>query len=173
MSLPAEKQKEYDATIDFLEKTSSIIEIFHSFLPIKDINDDRLKEIEALLGWFTDWQLESHNAPATVSERKKMMISDKTLFDLQSMVIGFQEVCRETFREHPSTSILPWRINTNLVENIFCQQRALQGQNDNPRYIQYQSGMNSVLLGSRTSSSKSNTGTVESLPFHQPQRLRH
>ena len=90
MSLPAEKQKEYDATIDFLEKTSSIIKIFHSFLPIKDINDDRLKEVEALLGWFTDWQLESHNAPATVSERKKMMISDKTLFDLQSMVIGFQ-----------------------------------------------------------------------------------
>ena len=71
MSFPAEKRKEYDAEINFLQKTSSIIEIFHSFLPIKDINDDRSKEIEAFLGWFTDWQLESHNAPATVSEKKK------------------------------------------------------------------------------------------------------
>ena len=71
MSLPGEKEKEYDATFDFLQKKgSSIIEIFHSFLLIRYINDDRLKEIEALLRWFTNWQLESHNAPATASEKK-------------------------------------------------------------------------------------------------------
>ena len=47
-------------------------------------------------------------------------------------MLGFKESCRETFREHPSTYLLPWRIKTNLVENIFCQQRGLHGQNDNP-----------------------------------------
>ena len=89
------------------------------------------------------------------------------------MVLGFRQLCKETLREHSSYFILPWRINTNLVENIFCQQRGLHGQNDNPRYIQYQHGMNSVLMGCRTSTTKSNTGEVESLPFYRPARLRN
>ena len=66
-----------------------------------------------------------------------MILSDKTLFDIKSMIIGFKQMCIETFREHPTTLIYPWRINTNLVENIFCQQRSLNGQNDNPRYLDY------------------------------------
>ena len=157
-SLPTEKQGYYDSTIQFLEQSSKLIEVFHSYIPITNLHDDRFDESESVLLWFQNWQAEVSNAPGTLSERRKMFMSEKTFFDLKSMVLGFRQLCKETFREHSSVFILPWRINTNLVENIFCQQRGLHGQNDNPRYIQYQNGINSVLMGCRTSTTKSNTG---------------
>ena len=148
-----------------------MIDIFHSWQPVDSKSDERFGHLKTILKWFEDWEAEAHAAPATPAERKKMILSDKTIFDIKSMIIGFEEICKEVFREHPETYLLPWRINTNLVENIFCQQRGLQGQNDNPRYTQYQSGMNTVLLGCRTTTNKSNTGHVESLPFYQPKKL--
>ena len=101
-----------------------------------------------------------------------MTLSDKTLFDIKCMILGFQKLCDTTFRECKTTSIYPWRINTNLVENIFCQQRSLQGQNNHPRYIDYKTGMNTVLLGCHTLTKKSNIGRIDELPFYRPAKLK-
>ena len=57
------------------------------------------------------------------------------------------------------------------MENIFCQQHSYHGQNDNPRYSQYTNGMNSILLGQTTSTNRSNTGVVESLPMYRPDKV--
>ena len=102
-----------------------------------------------------------------------MLFSVKTISDLYSMLYGFEAMCKLAFQEFKCSSyLLAWKFNTNLVENIFCQQRSYHGQNDNPRYSQYSSGMNSILLGQRSSTTKSNTANVESLPFYRPKKLK-
>ena len=46
------------------------------------------------------------------------------------------------------SSVMPSRINTDIVENCFSQQRSQKhGSNTNPTYLQYSKGVNSVLLG--------------------------
>ena len=152
--------------------TSTLISIFESSVPFETISDSRINLLNECLQWFFDWEEETKTAPGTAAERKKMTLSDKTLFDIKSMVIGFKQMCIETFKKHPTTLVYPWRINTNLVENIFCQQRGLHGQNDHPRYADYCNGMNSVLLGCRTTTKKSNTGKIEELPFYKPAKLK-
>lgn len=58
-----------------------------------------------------------------------------------------------------SASIIPCRLNSDVIENIFCQQRTLlNGANTNPTYLGYCYSMNSVILGQATISRKSNTG---------------
>ena len=58
-----------------------------------------------------------------------MLLSAWTLFDVRSMI-------KEAKRFNPKARIIGSRVNTNLVENIFCQQPGYHEQNDNPRYDQ-------------------------------------
>ena len=49
---------------------------------------------------------------------------------------------------------------------IFCQQRALyHGANTNPNYNEYRTGINSIILGQTTTSTKSNAGKHSAKPF--------
>lgn len=58
-----------------------------------------------------------------------------------------------------SASIIPCRLNSDVVENVFGQQRTLHnGANTNPTHLGYCYSMNSVILGRATISRKSNTG---------------
>ena len=171
-SLDAEESAKLHESINFLEFTSSIVSFFHSSLPVKDVNDERLMIPRKCIAYLDSWHEDALQAPATPAEQNKMMLSDKTRFDLYSMLVGIEQICKYSFQEFPSSTLLLWRFNTNLVENIFCQQRGYHGQNDNPRYDQYQTGMNSILMGQKSATSKSNTGKVESLPFYRPKKLR-
>ena len=112
------EQDKLTETIVFLEKTSSLIEFFHSELAIQSISDDRFKVLSDVMLWLTEWEEENAKAPGTPSEKKKMILAQKTIFDVKSMMLGFREFCRETFREHPSTYLLPWRI-TQIWWKIF------------------------------------------------------
>lgn len=58
-----------------------------------------------------------------------------------------------------SASIIPCRLNSDIIENIFCQQRNLHNvANTNPTYLGYCYSINSVILGQETISRKSHTG---------------
>ena len=57
------------------------------------------------------------------------------------------------------------------MENVFCQQRGRNGQNDNPTYVQYGPSINSILLGQTTTTKKGNTGKVDNYAFHKPNKL--
>jgi len=60
-----------------------------------------------------------------------------------------------------SSSIVPNRINSDIIENVFCQQRGLyNGNNTNPTYLNYCRTMNAVILGQATISRKSNAGGI-------------
>lgn len=56
-----------------------------------------------------------------------------------------------------SSSIIPCRLNSDNIENIFCHQGTIHnGANTNPICLGY--SMNSVILGQATISRKSKTG---------------
>ena len=142
-----------------------MIDIFHSKEPFFDAHDARLVTLQNSFEWLQEWEEEVEQLSATSAEKKKMILSDKTIFDVYSMILGFMELCKIISARFPGTCLFSWRINTNIVENVFCQQRSYHGQNDNPRYVQYGHAMNSILLGQKTTTDKSNTKGVETLPM--------
>ena len=59
-------------------------------------------------------------------------------------------------------AITPGLINSDIVENIFCQQRATyNGGNTNPTAQQYKTTLNSIILGQDSVSSKGNCPTAK------------
>lgn len=87
------------------------------------------------------------------------------------MLVGFRQLSEIVVNKFPGSGIVPARTNSNIIENVFCQQRERNGQNDNPNYNQYCSTVNGIILGQRTTTKKSNTGNVDSLSFFTPTRL--
>ncbi|KAJ8302643.1 hypothetical protein KUTeg_019039 [Tegillarca granosa] len=87
-----------------------------------------------------------------------MDISHVTRQDIISSLLGFEELCHYKLKLSHS-SIIPRRVNSDVVENIFCQQRTLHnGANTNPTYLGYCRSLNSVVFGETSVSRKSNTG---------------
>lgn len=159
-----------DKTIELLEVTSVIVANFRDKRPLSSMDDARLAENDKCYRWFLDWENDAAQIQNPAS-RNKCMLSEKTRFDLNSMIIGFKQICTVTFKANPGAYIFPCRLNSDIVENVFCQQRGRNGQNDNPRYVDYGPTMNGILLGQTTTTSKSNTGCIESLPFFKPNKL--
>lgn len=121
---------------------------------------------EQVLTYWQKWEQDAEDhQELSKAERAKCLLSYKLRFDISSMIIGFQEVCKVAFSRLPGSAISPLHNNSNLVENIFCQEQGHNGQTSNPTYAQYGPAMNSILLGQTTTTSCSNTGSVENLTF--------
>jgi hypothetical protein len=58
-----------------------------------------------------------------------------------------------------SIHIIPSMINSDIVENHFCQQRStFNGANSNPTALQYRSNLNSIIISQNLVSQKANAG---------------
>lgn len=89
----------------------------------------------------------------------------ETREDLDFLYLGFMSLTHIMITELKS-ELTPARINSDIVENIFCQERSLyHGANTNPNYNEYRTGINSIILGQATTSRKSNAGGVKAEPF--------
>jgi hypothetical protein len=149
-----------DATVEMLTHTSALIRNFRDPRPITDISDDRLKENDDALKWFIKWE-RSVKYDDGIRNKEKHMISHQTREDIISSVMGFQELCNYKLKMS-NASIIPSRINSDVIENMFCQQRTLHnGANTNPTYLGYCNSVNSVILGQTSISRKSNAGVGE------------
>ena len=154
--------------------TSILVKNFTSPLPYTSIKDARFVENRRVLNWIEDWEVEvSGRVDLNASDRNKLIFSDKLLFDLKSMIIGFQQICSISFELNPGSIIKSMFVNSDLVENIFCQVRGGNGQNSNPTYCQYGPTINSILLVQTCSTSKSNAGKTSSFSFSKPKRMKH
>ena len=99
--------------------------------------DPRFYENDQVLEWLKAWRTSvSNRLDLKASDRNKLFLSDKTMSDVSSTIVGFREFCKQAFKNHPGCSVAAHRINNNIVENVFCQQRGLNGQNYNPTYGQ-------------------------------------
>jgi len=88
--------------------------------------------------------------------------------DIQSCIQGFMILCENVLDKSLHTDVTPGLINSDVIENIFNQQRSTyNGANTNPNALQYRSTINSILVGQNVVSKKSNAGMSSSacIPF--------
>ena len=120
-----------------------------------------MKKNQEVLKYFDNWTKlveEDCSLIQSASEKEKSLISRQTREDLASLIIGFDTVCKSRITRN-LYSVKPCYVNSDAIENIFCQVRdVLNGLNTNPTYSQYSKTMNSIILGQHSTSRKANTG---------------
>ncbi|CAG2251580.1 unnamed protein product [Mytilus edulis] len=148
MQVYKESQKKNDtlnATIELIKHTSIIISNFREPRPIIDADDHRLAENQEVLDWFIHWEKSVIN-DHTITNKQKHLISYQTRQDIVSCIMGFDELCKYKLK-NSHASIIARRVNSDVVENMFCQQRTLHnGANTSPTYLGHCKPVNSVIL---------------------------
>lgn len=87
--------------------------------------------------------------------RRKNHITSETRTDINSSFVGFVSLCKLFLTGQ--NSINPGYLNSDIVENLFGQQRGLRnGMNTNPTVAQYGPANTAIILGQCTVSNKSN-----------------
>ena len=124
-------------TLTFISKTSQLVQIFTDNRPFSSLDDERFLIMRETLDWFEKWRKDIESLPYSPQQRKKMFISTKCYFDVSSMILGFRRLCELSFALNPGCAVRASKTNSDIVENIFCQQRAANGSSDNPTAAQY------------------------------------
>ena len=76
-------------------------------------------------------------------------MSSQTREDLNSCIIGFNNLCKTTLESHRNSIVhVPAHIKRDVIENIFCQQRGIINRNNtNPTFYQYVKNINAIIIG--------------------------
>lgn len=117
---PENERSLYSFTKDFLCKTSLLIKIFRDKRPVCSLDDARLDQLKNVWGFFKTWE--------SKSRKEKHLMTRETREDLDSTIMGFVGLVRLVKQLRPSISIVPAGINSDAIENHFCQQRGLYYQ---------------------------------------------
>ena len=156
-------------TVTLLQHTASLCELFQSARPISSTVDPLMKNAEYALEWFQQWETEVNSDQSlTKKEKYRSLLSWECREDLESAVVGIKQLVEIRNQSFPGHSIKPVYINSDCVENIFCQVRSVHnGANNNPTYLQYQYSLNTVLLSAGLVKKNSNAGSnsLSAMPF--------
>ena len=148
--------KHLEATVELLDNTRQIIKVFRDPRPIIDMSDSRLDKFSKFDQWLMNWSDSLKKLECTQNERSKLFLTTETFSDTISMLRGFKEICKIRI-EKQKKNVVPAGINSDIVENFFCQQRTVcHGSNTNPNVLQYKYGINATILGQSSVSEKSN-----------------
>lgn len=130
--------------IKLLQQTSKLVRIFRDMRPVMSLDDERLRDLQHVLAWFQEWRegIKKESSP------KRCLMSYQCMDGIESCIIGFLELCSVLLgRIDLDILITPALINSDIAENIFCQQRSTyNGANSNPNALQYQKTLNCVLF---------------------------
>lgn len=92
-----------------------------------------------------------------IKNKVRCLISHQTRQVIISASIGIEESLYKL--QKINSSIIPSRLNSYVLENLFCQQRTFHnGAITHPTYLGYCNTLNSVVLGHTSISKISNTG---------------
>ena len=143
-----------------------MVEIFGDLRPIQGSDDSRILQLESVAKWFLEWEESVQCSGMNKKDQRAALMTQETRDDTLSVLFGFKELCLNHFHSSP-LSIVPGRINSDICENVFCQQRAMcHGANDNPSHDQYTHGLNTIILSQAPISRKSNAfGSCDPLSF--------
>ncbi|CAG2213956.1 unnamed protein product [Mytilus edulis] len=150
--------------LEFLKYTSVLVALVTDSRPIKDSNDMRLKQLSENYNWFKAWE-NQHVCNQDLHKRYKALLTMETREEIDYMFHGFSSLVAMCINEI-KIEVVPNRINSDSIENIFCHERSLyHGANTNPNYNEYRTGINSIILGQTTTSKKSNVGGYKARPL--------
>lgn len=140
------------------------------------LDDDRLRDLQHVLAWFQEWRegIQKESSP------NSCLMSYQCMDDIhvESCIIGFLKLCFVLLgRIDLDILITPALIISDIVDNIFCQQRSTyNGANSNPNALQYLKTLNSVILGQSTISKKANSSKsgerTLSLTLNKPKPIK-
>lgn len=138
------------STIELLGHTSELVNFFmDTNRPVRK-GDDRFQSIEKALEFFNNWE-------ATTPDQRHLLTKE-CRDDLNSSVKGFTSMCNRILQD--GDTIKPGYFNSDIVENVFCQQRGIcHGNNTNPTVSQYGPAINAICLCQATVSRKNNSST--------------
>ncbi|XP_069123679.1 uncharacterized protein [Argopecten irradians] len=163
-----------DGAVEFLRTTSTVITIFRDKRPIKSCHDQRLKDLFDVIAFFTEWKDEVEGLSITPKEKEKMLPSKKCLDDQLSLLYTFIGICKQHTKEFPGEGVYPYRFNSDIIENNFCQVRGIcNGNSSHPTYRSYASSMNSIILNqsARSKGRNSNAGELSADPYNYDNAL--
>ena len=130
--------------IKLVEITSQFINIFRSSQPICSLQDERLCNLATIKSFFMDWKDYCDDAKMLHIYDKQIFVTDQCYQDIVSCINGFVSLCHEKL---PDTAVIPRLINSDVCENIFCQQRTTySGANANPDASQYRYTFHIVII---------------------------
>ena len=143
-----------NSTLLLLEHTSFLVTFFSNCnQKISTPNDLRIKELMSTLQFFHTWE-DQFESP---KEKVKHLITKETRQDIDSCIYGFVSLL--TVVEKLNLAILPGYINSDLIENWFCQHRGLRnGFNQNPTLSQIAGATNTNIITGSVVSTKGNVG---------------
>ena len=148
----ASQRKDLEETLLLLSMSAILVENFTDLRPIRSLSDQRMLDNQKVLDYLVEWRNQKDVNPRT------NFITRESYEDLVSMLTGFQKLVEIKLHLHPVGYIVPGRVNTDVVENFFCSQRGINGANNNPSYLQYTKGINTILISRKIISTKSNAG---------------
>ena len=152
-----EEGTKLDPVIQLLEVTSSLVNFFCStHLKLANISEQPVQQLMKDLTFFHDWEKEF----GSPKEKVKHLITKETREDIDSCVYGFVNLLKVA--QKLDITLRPGYINSDLIENWFCQHRGLRnGFNQNPTLSQIAGATNSnIITGSVVSSKKCNVGGI-------------
>ena len=127
--------KHLNAVIALLEQTSRLISTFNNKKSIKTKADPRLNALKEISSYFATFG----------SQPGKNSFTKQCLQDLQCCITGTLELIDRILSRGEVVNL--GYINSDVVENHFCQVRTLyNGANNNPNYYTYRSIQNSVVI---------------------------
>ena len=97
------------------------------------------------------------------AESPKEFLSDQLWFDLRSMIIGLEKVVEIKQSYFGEATLKPIIINQDILENIFCQIRGSNGQNNHPKYYTYSTTLTAVNIGQSVVSGKGNAACTDKM----------
>ena len=154
-----------NATIELLEHTAVMVKLYTDRRPISSNEDARVKQIAAVAQWFADWYGYWEQNGKSANE----FLTRECFEDLQSMLLGTIRLVQEKLKLFPLSSICLFRLNSDVVENIFCSARGIcNGNNNNPTYYQYAKCMNTICIGQKIVSKNANAGSKAAMGGAQP-----
>lgn len=144
------------STVKFIENTSILVDIFLDHRPISNVQDLRLLKLKRVLELFNQW--ESNVSECADLSPAKHLMTTETRDDLNSSITGFISLCELVVGN--GSSVNPGFLNSDLIENHFCQQRGIRnGLTTNPTLAQFGPAQTAICLGQTSVSSKCNSGT--------------
>lgn len=132
--------------IALLEQTSILVRIFRDHRPLVTLTDPRIAQLKEVSDWFQSWET-SIIEDTELPHPQHCLLTRETRQDIQSCILGFLELVKYRIASSPGSGIVPMRLNSDVVENFFCQQRSTyNGATTNPTYRSYQTATNSIIL---------------------------
>ena len=145
-----------NGVVKLLEVTSTCIHIFRDKQPVTEVSDAKLLQARECLQFFVKW--------SDAEQPQSTKLSRECLEDMQNVLATFPRLCEEFIQRNPGAAFYTYRFNSDIVENHFGQVRGLKnGALTHPSYATYLSTINSVILGQKSVSTKSNAKMLKTL----------